>query len=108
MIRLALAFALTLGLPAAAQGVFVSPPDSVMNPPGLSGDLSGKRLRVAHELRLMGFGNVDIAGMSNRKVALLDNAIHSGRPNGERLMRVRSILSGGGLLQRGLDRLSRP
>ena len=104
---IALTAALTLGpglgLPAAAQGVYVSPPGTVVNPQ----PLTGKRLSVARELRVYGFGDANVAALSNRQTVLLDNTMHSGRSNGDKGARIRSILRGGGILQRGIDRLGR-
>ena len=86
---------------AAAQGVFVGPPPLVMDAPALD----GKRARVARELTYLGFGGADVARLSNRTVALLDNAIHADGSQSYRQSRVRSILSGGGILQRAIDRI---
>ena len=100
--RLARAAALALaatGLPAAAQGVFVGPPPGVGQPQALD----GKRGRVARELAQFGLGGVDVSRLSNGTVALLDNALHESRSHGDKAARLRSILSGGGILQRGID-----
>ncbi len=104
MIRIAaLAIAALIAGPAAAQGVFVSPPGSVVD----AQQLTGKRARVAHELRLMGFYDADVGQLSNARLALVDNALHGGGSQGDRASRVRSILSGGGFLQRAIDRIGR-
>ena len=86
-------------LPAAAQGVFVPPPDSVMGPDRNDGQFSGKRAYVARKLPLHGFGNVDVGRLTNQQVVLIDNAIHSGRSIGDINARIGSIIRGGGLLQ---------
>lgn len=98
---LALFLAATLAVPAAAQGVFIPPPGSVVD----AQPLTGKRAQVAHELRLLGFGAVDVAGLSNVRLALVDNALHGGGSQSQKASRVRSILSGGGFLQRAIDRI---
>lgn len=104
MIRiLTLFLAATLAAPVAAQGVFVPPPASVVDPQ----PLTGKRARVAHELRLLGFGAADVADLSNVRLALVDNALHGGGSHSDKASRVRSILSGGGVLQRTIDRFGR-
>lgn len=84
---------------AAAQGVFIGPPPSVVD----AQPLDGKRRRVARELTYFGVGDADVSRLSNRTIALLDNAIHGGGSRGYRSSRVRSILSGGGILQRTID-----
>ncbi len=96
---LALLLAAPVAGPAAAQGVFVPPPPGVVGP---ARELTGKRGRVARELRLFGF-DVDVTRLSDQRIAVLDNALHSGGSNGHRQSRIRSILSGGGLLQRLID-----
>lgn len=100
---IALIASLPVGLPVSAQGVFVSPPGNVVNPQ----HLTGKRLSVARELRIYGFGDADVASMSNQQIALLDNAMHSSRSNGDKGSRIRSILRGGGFLQRTVDSIGR-
>lgn len=100
---IALTAALTLGLPAAAQGVFISPPGDIVNPE----PLTGKRLSVARELRVYGFGNTNVSTLSNRQIVLLDNVMHSGRSNGDKGSHIRSILRGGGILQRAVDGINR-
>ncbi|WP_179378924.1 hypothetical protein [Jannaschia marina] len=103
MTRLALTWTLVLALPlaapAAAQGVFVPPP------PGIVGDapeLTGKRGRIARELRHYGF-DTDVRRLSNQQLSLIDVALHEGRSNGDTQARIRSILRGG-LLQRIIDK----
>lgn len=88
---------------ATAQGVFVGPPGNIVSPR----PLDGKRGRVAQELRLYGFRGADVTQLSDRTIALLDNALHSGRSQGDTAARIRSILSGGGILQRTIDRTIR-
>ena len=102
MIRIILAAALcaTSMVPAAAQGVFVPPPDSVMGQDRNDGQFSGKRAYVARTLPLHGFGDVDVGRLTNQQVVLIDNAIHSGRSIGDINARIGSIIRGGGLLQR--------
>lgn len=97
---LALAIALPHAAPVAAQGVFIPPPPGVV---GKAAELTGKRKRVAHEMRTYGF-NTDVARLSNRQIVLIDQAMHSGRSGGDTQSRIRSILSGGGVLQNLIDR----
>lgn len=103
MTRFALTLALTLvtpiALPAAAQGVFVPPPPGIV---GEAPELTGRRGRIALELRHHGF-YPNMARLSNRQVSLLDVALHQGRSGGDTRSRISSILNGG-FLQRALDR----
>lgn len=85
---------------AQAQGIFVGPPLSTVSPQ----PLTGKRGEVARELPTFGYADEDVAIMSDRTVALLDNAIHGGGSHGRRADRIGSILSNGGFVQRALDR----
>ncbi len=106
LLRLALIVALPFvagAAPSAAQGVFIGPPPSVVDPQ----PLEGKRGRVAHELALRGLGGVDASRLSDRTIALLDNAIHGGGSESYRNGRVRSILSGGGIVQRTIEGIGR-
>ncbi|MCK0167885.1 hypothetical protein MWU52_10025 [Jannaschia sp. S6380] len=103
LIIAALVCAGPLAVPAVAQGVFIDPPPTVVQPM----PLTGKRAHVARELRHFGFGAVDMSRLSNRKVVLLDNAIHSNRSQGEKANRIASILRGGGLLQGIVDGFGR-
>ncbi|CTQ48334.1 hypothetical protein [Jannaschia donghaensis] len=96
---LALAAAMPLAAPAAAQGVFVPPPPGIV---GERAELTGRRGRIARELRFYGF-DTDVARLSNRKVSLLDVALHEGRSSSGTQARIRSILRGG-LLQRVIER----
>lgn len=86
-------------VPAAAQGVFVPPPPGIGSP---ASELTGKRGRVARELRLYGF-DVDVSRMSNSRVALIDNALHGSGSESDKRLRVRSLLRRG-FLQRAIDR----
>lgn len=95
---LALAVMLNVGV-ASAQGVFIGPPPSIVDPQ----PLTGRRGFLAQELRAFGFGDADVSRMSNQTVALLDNAIHGGGSQSTRRGRVASILNGGGILQRFVD-----
>lgn len=88
---------------AAAQGVFVGPPPGI----GTSQALTGNRGRVARELSYFGFGGIDVSGLSNGTIALLDNALHSDRSHGDKASRLRSILRGGGILQRAIENAGR-
>ncbi|SDY79280.1 hypothetical protein SAMN05444004_103151 [Jannaschia faecimaris] len=103
MIRLSLAFAITVAAPFAtpvhAQGVFVPPP------PGIVGDrpeLTGKHGRVAREMRHYGF-DVDATRLSNQQISLIDSALHDGRSVGDTQARIRAVLRGG-FLQRIIDK----
>ena len=105
LVRAAALAAISLGPvtgAALAQGVFIGPPPSVVSPQ----PLTGKRGRVARELQAFGYGGADVATMSNRTVALLDNVIHGGGSHSIRRGRIASILNGGGFLQRAVDSLS--
>ncbi|CUH15806.1 hypothetical protein JSE7799_00324 [Jannaschia seosinensis] len=106
MSRLALCatFAALLATPTVAQGVFVPPPDAVMGGEVDRG-LTGQRARLARELPHYGYGNVDVARLSERKVALIANSISAGRSFNYTSARIGSILRGGGLLQRAIDGL---
>ena len=95
---LALALGAPLAAPAAAQGVFVPPPPSVM---AERGNLDGRLARISRELRTHGF-DTDVAQLTNRQVTLIDVALHSGRSPGDTQARIRSILTRGPL-QRILD-----
>lgn len=103
-IRLAVALALaatSFAAPAPAQSVFVPPPPSATRAP-----LTGKRRSVARELQYFGYGDVDVGALSDRKIALLDNAIHSDGSRSRVGSRIHSILYGG-FLQRSIDRIGR-
>lgn len=100
LLTIALALATPLAAPASAQGVFVPPPPGVVGP---RAELTGRRARVGRELQFYGI-SADMGRLSNRKVSLLDNALHGGRSHNDTRLRLQSILSGGGLLQRIIDR----
>lgn len=104
MIRLALSLTLVatmpLALPAAAQGVFVGPPPGIGTQ---AAPLTGKRGRIDRELRKLGVP-ANVSRLSNQQIALIDTALHQSRSNGDTQSRVRSILRGGGALQRVIDR----
>lgn len=104
--RLAALAALALpagALPVAAQGVFVGPPPGIVAPQALD----GKRGRVARELDQFGLGGTDVSRLSNLTISQLDNALHSSRSHGDKAARLRSILSGGGILQRTIENVVR-
>ena len=96
---LTLSLAAPLAGPVSAQGVFVAPPPQVID----RQPLTGKRGRVAGELRNFGFGNADVATLSNQKIAVIDNIIHGSGSQSDKTNRIRSVLNGG-FLQRALDR----
>lgn len=91
---------LTLPAPAAqAQGVFVAPPPGTLE---AAAPLTGKRARVAREMRHFGI-RADVSRLSARQVALLDVALHSGDSPGRVRSRLQSILRPG-FLQRTINR----
>lgn len=105
VIRLALAAWLSTLVSAgfaSAQGVFVGPPPSIVDPQ----PLTGLRRHVAQELRFFGYGDVDVSTLSNRNVVLIDNVIHSNYSHSRKHGQIGSILSRGGILQRAIDGLS--
>lgn len=101
LLSLALVAAGLAATPGAAQGVFIDPPPGI----GVPRAMTGKRAHVARELRHFGFGTVDLSRMSNTRIALLDNTIHSNRSDGDKKSRLASLLRGGGLLQGIIDNL---
>lgn len=103
MTRSILAAVLALGLPipAAAQGVFVPPPGSVV----ARDAQSGLRAHVARELRYYGLGGVDVGALTPGQVAHVNAILHSGRSQGDIRALVRSAVRGG-FLQGALDRVT--
>lgn len=106
LIPAALAAILALGVPASAQGVFVSPNitdrDAASSGPPLRGGLR----TLYNDLRFYGFGDIDVRRLSPGQIGAIQHYVNSDRPDGEIRNQIASIIRGG-LGQRILDRVTR-
>lgn len=102
MIAAAMLTALTVTPAASAQADYVSPPLTVAQ----HAPLTGQRANIARDLPHYGYRDVDVRSLSTSQVAQIDHLIHSGRSNNAIRGLIGSTLKRG-ILQRGLDRLSR-
>ena len=100
---LATCLAASLAAPAAAQSIALPQPDYAV-----SGDtpLTGTRASVARELPRFGFGDIDVRRLSSGQVAHIHGLVYSGRSDGDIRGHISATLRRG-LLQRGVDRVTR-
>ncbi|MEM8822586.1 MAG: hypothetical protein AAGF30_03155 [Pseudomonadota bacterium] len=106
MPRIALALAigaLAVATPAAAEGVFVPPPDFARVDPDLP-PLTGARANVQRQLPRFGYHNVDVRRLSTAQVSAINSLVHSDEAIGDIRIQIRSALRPG-IIQQQYDRL---
>ena len=102
LVALALALA---AAPATAQGVFVEP--NIAIGPREPVSLTGAQRTARMNLERYGLRDVDVRRLSSGQLAQINHHVSRDRPSGEIRNQLETVVSGRGLGQRLLDRVTR-